>query len=228
MRSRYKAAFVLGLFLVAGPTAFAQDGQAPEQESAPVPVKPAPKNTIAVDLRPHMLVIGAVVNLVDERAIVFGVAPWYHRALTENLSLGGRFGYGMFRSGPSEMHSFSADASVRLYASENDFSIMFAEGTVGYANIFSRFFGEDRYRESLAHLFKFGGNVGWRFKFGRDGGFVLETALGYSAGFGSHLKSWDDDEAYGLGSLANYTDNMIARMLFVNGFQVGLSLGYAF
>ncbi|MCL2558459.1 MAG: hypothetical protein FWE09_08265, partial [Treponema sp.] len=207
-----------------------------EEEAAEAPIVaaavagdgPALRNAVALDIRPDLLFVGFLTDiLVDERAVVFGIAPWYARSLTENLSVGGRLGYSVFNVGTWDMQSFSVDASVR-YGYRYGFGIMFAEGTLGYANVFIRDSSWETRREAQAHFFKYGGKLGQRFEFGRPGGFMLETALGFALTAGGNLETWSADEVYGLGSMANFMQNYVTRYMLIGGVHLHVSFGYVF
>jgi len=211
---------------VADAPIFAEDARESEQEPARVPAKPAPKNTFALDIRPDLLILGFITDMVmEEPVILFGVAPWYGRKITENLSVGGRLGYGMFYNEAYIMQSSSADASVRY-----DFGEAFFEGTLGYANVFINDFDKEQRKEGLAHFIRYGGKVGNRFDFGRKEGFMVEAAVGL--GFGHQvagsLDFWSNTEAYGFGFLANFMQNALAWGLFVGGASIHIGFGYVF
>ena len=221
MKLRCKAAFALGLFLMAGSAAFSQEGQ--EQD-----LEPAPKNTVALAIRTDLFVHGMFMNIVDERAVIFGIAPWYDRKLTENLSVGGQLGYVLYDIVTWNMHSFSAGASIR-YGYRNILGFSFIEGMLGYANIFlkevSNEFSELREREAQAHYFRYGGKFGHRFEFGKPGGFMVELAAGFYKGHGGNLNAQAGDDAYRWDSIAQ---DSVTRLWLIGGIHGHLSFGYVF
>ncbi|MCL2558426.1 MAG: hypothetical protein FWE09_08100 [Treponema sp.] len=201
-----------------------------EEEAAVAQAGPMPKNTIAIGIRPDLLFLEFINNIsLEKREILFGVASWYSRNLTENLSVGGRLGYGMLDNDLYIMQSFSADASVR-HGYRNGPGIRFLEGTLGYANVFLRDHEEGREEAFLADFFRLGGKIGQRFEFGRPDGFMLEAALEGALGVrvGDSLNRYSNEPAFGFGRLADFMQNLLAWGLFIGGLHVHLSFGYVF
>jgi len=204
--------------------------------------------------------IGKAVDLMGEESITgsgFGIGGQYERQISRPLSVAVRGAYmgtnfgiaikdareGVTVDGKTNLSlaSFSAEGHVRFYPFGETF---FLDGMVGYAQLKTGFSGKANIEVngSAPHpidikpftvaqdYIKLGVKVGWRFSFGRNGGFTFEPAVGYSygIGLGDPLK---DQFSRQLGGDAPDIDDAfkyIEQYVFIGGPRVSLALGYRF
>jgi hypothetical protein len=218
------------------------------------------KNTVTVDVGPTILgfAIGKAVDFIGEEGITgngFGIAGQYERQLSRPLSAAGRFSYlradmGMKDTDESgsmdvgmSLVSFSVEGHVRLYPFGDTF---FLDGMVGYANFKTDFDGKLYERGSLTDSLKFqaernyvklGAKLGWRFSFGKNGGFTFEPAVGYSYGIGmgasigkqvgDKFKEKFEDNDFDTSSIADMA-LLLENFVFIGGPRFSLAFGYRF
>ena len=200
--------------------------------------KPA-MNAITVDLGPTLVssVMGGVLNSIAGGAGGFGIGAQYERHIFRTLSAAARFDYlgmGLSISGASiDLKSWSIEGHARYYPFSGAF---FLDALFGYANYTAALSGGGERRSASGDFFKAGGKVGWKFDFGKPGGFIFEPSLGYTAGIGSlsdfgdikvGYKEVDDKLKETIGSL-NELNAMLADYVFVGGPKIGLAFGWAF
>jgi len=220
-----KIILVLGLFLIACGNVFADDA-----DEEPV----MPKNTITVDVWPTFfsLLVSAILNSDNPDPpmyFVIGTAVQYERQITEKASVAGRFEYGMLDTPGSEpkyrMSSISAEGHGRYYPGQG---VFFLGGMLGYVYVFTDFSSEDREIKPSAHFLKYGAKLGWRIDFNKPGGFVLEPGVGFYGSIGTLLKTGAEEDLPILGTWLNILNSSIAKMLFIDGLRLSLSLGYRY
>ena len=205
--------------------------------------------------------VGSLINDVEQGASSagFGIGAQYERQLSQRFSAAARFAYlkgglgytseeidgGITVKGTLDLNlsSFSVEGHVRYYPFAETF---FLDGMAGYANMSAGFSGSYIGRDSAGRIeqesvsftgkrnfFKFGGKVGWRICFGKNGGFTFEPAVGYygGAGFGDtfgkqlskkiEIIDIDIDEV-------DKAFSMVEKFVFVGGPRVTLSFGWRF
>ena len=200
-----------------------------------------PKNTITVDVGP--LIAGATFGMMADRlnnasgTSGFGIAGQFERGLSPMLSLAGRFAYLGMGGGYTkdddnmdiDISSWSAEANLRFYPFAQTF---FLNGMVGFTNLAADFSGSavDNSFSGSRNYVKFGAKVGWRFVFGREGGFVFEPSFGYVSGIGlgnsfeSRIKANVEEDA---GDFIDFF-NILEQFIFVGGPRISLAFGWNF
>jgi hypothetical protein len=209
-----KIIFIVGFLLLASGLVFADNASEEIQ---------LPKNTIAVDIDLFLLLFSGVMMLMDYHAPTFGVAVQYERQITEQVSLGGRFGYSSMNildHTDLSMSSFSINGYGRYFPGRG---VFFAGGSLGYANAFFN----NNISNSMSHHFRFGGILGWRINFGKPKGFVLEPSISYFMSVGTRLNTGYDDNEF-LGDMLDTLYSLIASGLFISGPRFNIALGWRF
>ena len=219
-----------------------------------------PKNTVAVDVGPVFvgLLFAQAASVIDDNArqakddtSAFGIAAQYERQIFDKLGVTGRFSYlgakTYVRWVNMNLSSFSIEGTGRYYPYGGMF---FLDGTLGYtrlsADLSGRYPQESIDMDLANNYLKIGAKLGWKINFGKPGGFVLETALGYC--YGIRLGSDDfkrmDKYSYGLvdmgpmmggvhkisygGPVERNALNGMAKYLFTSGPRMTVCLGYRF
>jgi hypothetical protein len=244
MMKKSVLALLLAAVVVAG--AFAQE----DFESVP-------KNTVTVDIGPIFVgaMIGQLGKLMGDdgpSTSGFGIAAQYERQIFERFSVAGRFAYlgaglGITEEGDYgeevtvglNFKSFSLEGHARYYPFKK--TTFFLDGMLGYAYMSSAFSGEVVVKEegyksdkpvnftASRNFIKLGAKIGWRFDFGKPGGFTFEPSFGYYYGFGigdtveKQLEKKLEAEVEGID-----TFKMLENYLFIGGPRLTLSFGWRF
>jgi len=223
------------------------------------------KNTITVDVGPTIAgflagplgskaadIISGNTNISDISTSGFGIAAQYERQLLRQLSVAGRGVYGKYdvgfgyvdrgiKANPDlDITSIAAEAHVRFYPFGETF---FLDGMAGYARLSADLSGTvaasgistAATASEASDYLKFGGKLGWRISFGKNGGFTFEPAVGYYAGIAlgdalgkkvsaSLSKQLAGYEVAGLEDIFSLAENFI----FIGGPRLSLAFGYRF
>ncbi|MCL2042867.1 MAG: hypothetical protein FWG89_01870 [Treponema sp.] len=193
----------------------------------------------------------------------FGFAAQYERGLSDRFSITGRFaflqagvGYATTESYvgiPAEgkvvldmdLSSFSIEGHARYYPFAGAF---FIDGMLGYASMTTKFSGDVVVRTDFGHnerdsvdfsasrgFFKTGALMGWRIDFGRPGGFIFETALGYYYGVGGGdspgkqlAKELEDKGELSYVDSIDEVFKYLEQFIFIGGPRATLSFGWRF
>ena len=196
---------------------------------------------------------------IESSSAGFGLGVQYEMNLTQTLSvalrgayLGGGIGFatgqGTILPGVSRdahvdigFQSISAEGHVRFYP----FGLFFVDGMLGYANMGTSFVGDVRVSgygqnetrpidfTARRNFLKVGGKLGYKFDFGRPGGFVFEPSVGYyhAIGFGDsvydQVVDYIGDDRLDMGGFEDVF-SMIERFVFVGGPRLSLAFGWRF
>jgi len=204
--------------------------------------------------------IGKAVDIIGEEGITgsgFGIGGQYERQLSRPLSVAARLAYmkadlgiavtesyvggsGSLKTDLS-LASFSAEGHVRFYPLGDTF---FLDGMVGYAQLKTDFSGSaiiqvtggSSHTQNITpftvaqNYIKLGAKVGWRFCFGRNGGFTFEPAFGYSygIGLGDPIKDQFTKKLGGDAPDVDEAFKYLEKYVFIGGPRVSLAFGYRF
>ena len=230
---------VILCFMLTGGIAFTQNGGS--------------RNTITLDVGPAMVGIffGKIAAAFDKNAEKakndtsgFGIAAQYERQISDRLSVAGRFAYfgadTFVRWADMDLSAFSIEGIGRCYPFNN---IFFADLMLGYSRYSVDLSGRDHNKGKKMDLsenyLKLGTKLGIKIDFGKSGGFVLESALGYSYGIllgGDDFTEIDDYSYMGpIGSQRIFAKpvernaiDAMSKFLFVGGPRMTISLGWSF
>jgi hypothetical protein len=207
-------------------------------------------------------IVGSILN--DSTGIKssgFGIGAQYERQITEEFTVTGRFSYlgiGMEFStgeGLGENLEASADASVKSFSLEAHVRYylipeFFLDGMLGYGNISiginGRITGDndelgikERKDANLSisrHYIKYGAKLGFRFDFGKPGGFVFEPALGFYGAIGlgdtmgkkltKKMSSNDGNDVDYSGLDLGFA--VLEHLIFIGGPRMTVSFGWRF
>jgi len=186
----------------------------------------------------------------------FSIAGQYERQIFRQFSVAARGVYGKYTVGinfideetgiralaNTGLVSWAAEGHARFYPLGDTF---FLDGMLGFsqlsADLSGRFIVDvgsvsiDKpalVSESSNYL-KFGGKLGWRISFGRNGGFTFEPAIGYYAGIplgdalGKKISASLTQQTGGQVPIDEEFD-LLEKYIFVGGPRVTLSFGYRF
>ena len=202
------------------------------------------KNVISVDIAPALSgLLNSTIAGFDNTFGLGGIVQ-YERMINPIFSLGGRFSYVHFNA-KREGYDFTGTellnkamnidrSAIELYGRYYPFQkFFFIDGTVVYtlenAQFKDIYIKDDKF-SYIASTFSIVPKTGWKFSFKRVNGFIFETSLGYSLGFG---KVGNDK----LDILWNFFKNGFDGLdfkyghngfLFTGGVKVATSFGYAF
>jgi hypothetical protein len=202
--------------------------------------------------------IDNVISDIDTKG--FSIAAQYERQILRQVSVAGRFVYGGYESiftyrqdgtpitatPVLNLTSLAVEGHARFYPFGETF---FLDGMVGYAHLSTMLSGSVVAKiGSIAmktqitppvsldnNYLKFGGKLGWRMTFGKNGGPTLETAIGYylgaslgddlgkrvSAGLKESVGEFDTADISGYFS-------QLEQFVLIGGPRVTLALGYRF
>jgi hypothetical protein len=224
----------------------------------------AQSNTITVDVGPTVAGLIAqslsstltsmAENVGSFNVDGFSIAAQYERQLIKQLSVAARGVYGKYTVGVNfeqngasakanlDIVSWAAEGHARFYPLGETF---FLDGMVGFSQLSSdlsgRFFldesssiNRDGKAEGSSNYLKYGGKLGWRISFGRNGGFTFEPAIGYYAQTalnGALGKKLSDSLSTNIGYPVEGIDeelSILENFIFVGGPRVTLAFGYRF
>jgi len=224
----------------------------------------AQSNTITVDVGPTVAgliaqslssTLTSMVENVGKLDIAgFSIAAQYERQLIRQLSVAARGVYGNYKVGVNfeqsgangkvdlDIFSWAAEGHARFYPLGETF---FLDGMVGFSQLSSDLSGKffldgsssinrDGSAKGSSNYLKYGGKLGWRISFGRNGGFTFEPAIGYYAKTplnGALAKKLSDSLSTSIGYPVEGIDeelSMLENFIFVGGPRVSLSFGYRF
>jgi len=192
----------------------------------------------------------------DIKTSGFSIAAQYERQLLRQVSVAGRLAYGGYDSNFAyaqdsatatpvlKLTSLAVEGHARLYPFGKTF---FVDGMLGYAYLSTKLSGTVVAKvgsisvarpvsaEADNNYLKFGGKVGWRITFGKNGGFTFEPAIGYYAGtpLGDDLGkkvSAALTESVGGYEVVDISEpfSYLEKFVFIGGPRVTLALGYRF
>ena len=218
-----------------------------------------PKNTITVDIGPTFigLAVGVAGNVLEKamgdddfdfNTSSFGIGVQYERQILESFSVAGRFAYLRFGAGLSfqeggararadaDLSSISAEGHARFYPFWK--RAFFLDAMLGYGNLSLDLDGSviaDGVAENIServsrHYLKFGGKLGWRIDFGKQGGFVFEPSFGFNGAvglgdtIGKKVGQIVEGEVDGLDEGIRMLENFV----FIGGPRLSLAFGWRF
>lgn len=214
------------------------------------------KNIVTVDVGPVFtgLFFGDIASFFDDNAKKakddssgFGIAAQYERQISDRFSLAGRFAYlgakTYVRFADMDLSSFSIEGHGRYYPFNNG---LFLDGMLGYARFMADLSGRDPHtglNMNLANNYlKLGAKLGWRMDFGKPGGLILETALGYSYGIRIGSDDLDKIDEYSYvfvpmpppgewkfaSSVERNAVQAMVNQLFISGVRMTIGAGWRF
>ena len=186
----------------------------------------------------------------------FGIGAQYELQPFEKVSFAARFAYlglgvgftetygGVYAKANFDLSSFSVEGHARFYPFSK--GVFFLDGMAGYGRLMVDVTGAVvindygiNHAESVSlnpsrNYFKYGGKLGWRKGFGKNGGgFTFEPSLGWygRVGLGDSIGRQINNSVVGAIADEKAIDDVFSiaeKFLFIGGPRVSLALGWRF